>query len=79
VTPAPRYQWEILPEPNPDRTRVGPGGEADTEQEALRALGDALASQQAGFGVLYELGAGEDRRELLRIPVEPPPPKPPAW
>jgi GNAT superfamily N-acetyltransferase len=75
-----RFRWELLPEPNPDCARVGPMGESDSEDEALDALRAALTGHQAGFGVLYEVDGQTTRvRELQRIRVEPPVPKPPAW
>ena len=75
-----RFRWEVLPEPNPDCARMGPTGEADSQDEALAALRSALAGHQAGFGVLYEVdGEPTQVRELQRIRIEPPVPKPPAW
>jgi GNAT superfamily N-acetyltransferase len=75
-----RFRWEVLPEPNPDCARVGPSGEADAEHEALGALRAVLAGHQAGFGVLYEIeGEPARARELQRIRIEPPVPKPPVW
>ena len=75
-----RFRWEVLPEPNPDCTRMGPTGEADSHEDALAALRSALAGHQAGFGVLYEVeGEPTQVRELQRIRIEPPVPKPPAW
>ena len=75
-----RFRWEVLPEPNPDCAHTGPRGEADSQDEALVALRAALAGHQAGFGVLYEVdGEPTQVRELQRIRIEPPVPKPPAW
>jgi GNAT superfamily N-acetyltransferase len=75
-----RFRWEVLPEPNPDCARIGAMGEADAEAEALVALREALVGHQAGFGVLYEVAGDPPRaREVQRLPIQPPLPKPPAW
>ena len=75
-----RFRWEVLPEPNPDCAHVGPTGEADVQDEARRGLEAALSGHQAGFGVLYEVeGEPARARELQRIRIGPPVPKPPTW
>jgi GNAT superfamily N-acetyltransferase len=75
-----RFRWEVLPEPNPDCARIGAMGEADAEGDALVALREALVGHQAGFGVLYEVAGDPPRaREVQRLSVQPPMPKPPAW
>lgn len=73
------YRWEVVPEPNPDCAHVGAVGEADTREEADGALRRALSTFAAGHGFLYEMTGPAEVRELARVPIRPPDPKPPVW
>jgi hypothetical protein len=72
------YRWEVLPHPNPYCEHVEAMGEDDSREAAEGALRQALAPYAAGFGFLYEVtGTPPSVRELARIPIAPPAPKPP--
>ena len=74
------FRWEIVPEPNPNSASAGPAGEADTPDAADLALRRALAAYASATGFVYEVPSGPASvRELGRVPVRPPDPKPPVW
>ena len=74
------FRWEIVPEPNPECATAGPAGEADTPEAADAALRRALAAYASATGFVYAVPAGPASvRELARVPVRPPDPKPRAW